>query len=369
MDVSRRRSCMESDKGSELSSSNSPLRRKMPCANYAHDKREKETIELRLTSTCDNFSVLEDSSERPSLPQRSKSSLSPRVVLDAGKSLRRTGSDVRKKLTSGRSKKAKQQESHIDDRKKVRRLRSRSIDEVLEDCGIRSEAISIISSSALSLDSPRSRSAEDMSLLEKVEEEDYGATSPTRGLSTKQGTREEVRKTVSELSVTSLPDVKHWLSSPILGRSDRSSSSTSSPKTTPPKSPSISLMPFPKPPPNIMKELKLASKEFHSSDEEEVSDLLNEWGEVLMKEYHCDLSELQIVSDPTYSPHLSQTTRVHRDNEVVCNEISQLEGESKMKSIFQEIINTEKNYLAELRKLIWVCQISVHWSDPFTYLL
>tara|TARA_R110002050_G_scaffold104317_1_gene213701 strand:- start:94 stop:1119 length:1026 start_codon:yes stop_codon:yes gene_type:complete len=337
----------------------------MPHAEPFHVKCEEKLPELGLT----HFSDTSDNIERPALPQRSKSALSPRIVFDAGKSLRRTGSDLKKTICNGRSKQGRNREVRRDVDQK-RTLRSRSIDEVFEDCEDRvgRSQLNTVSASALFLDTPRVRSAEDISQYNEDSSNCATASGPAQSADISD--LECMRKTVSEMPVGEvLQDVKKWLSSPVMGRDRQSHSSTPCSKTTPPKSPSLLFMNFPRSPPNVMKEFKSAIKGLHSSDEEELSVLLEDWGEMLMREYLCSLDELKIVGNPAYSPHLSLTSRVNRDEAVVCDEISQFQEDSKMKSIFQEIVNTEKNYLAELRKLIWVSHLSITFSSTGAFLI
>ena len=276
--------------------------------------------------------------QRPQRVGKSKSSLSPRVFLSAGMTLKRN-------LSSGKFKEEGRSESKESTSRKEKR--SRSIDEVFEKHAGGGER-------SLILGDRENNQMDEIPEFNSSRTKFATESAPLAlGCEADESELTDIERASSTMCISK---VKTISSSPVV-TPNQGNRPTLSPKPSP-KSSSFSFIP--RSPPSVMKEHKLRTKDFHSSDEEDMNTIMDEWGEMLTKEYRCPMDELKIVTDPCYSPHLKLTVRVTRDESVSYASNLKIEENSKMMSVYREIMNTEKNYLADMRKLIWVCSAFVN---------
>ena len=90
-----------------------------------------------------------------------------------------------------------------------------------------------------------------------------------------------------------------------------------------------------------------------SSDKSAFFEQVESQRSLIQEEYNCDEKEIDLVLDPEYAPYNNPTTaRFTRDDDISNNELAQ--SSSARKHVFLEIINTEKNYIGDLRRIVWV---------------
>lgn len=107
---------------------------------------------------------------------------------------------------------------------------------------------------------------------------------------------------------------------------------------------------------NQLKELKSAMEQVDSSDEETFSSIVRVWSDVVQQEYHCEKQDIELINDPGYSLHGGQkSARIARDSIVKSPEVASQQITDRRRRVYREIVNTEKNFIADLRKLVWVC--------------
>ena len=108
----------------------------------------------------------------------------------------------------------------------------------------------------------------------------------------------------------------------------------------------------------------------NSSDEEEFCAMVKSLSGAVKEEYSCKQEEIdQVVLEAT-SPALSRKSerRLHRSDSVESREMSSVSSE-KRRNVYLEILNTEKNFIADLQKLVAVCILLIFSSFSLFLLL
>tara|TARA_R110002050_G_scaffold160095_4_gene289516 strand:+ start:439 stop:978 length:540 start_codon:yes stop_codon:yes gene_type:complete len=92
------------------------------------------------------------------------------------------------------------------------------------------------------------------------------------------------------------------------------------------------------------------------SDESHFFEYLEGQKDSVQQRYNCDSKEIDLVANPEYSPYSesSQTVRKSRNEEFLNAELKEISPSRKC--VYLEIVNTEKNYIADLKKIVWVCK-------------
>ena len=105
----------------------------------------------------------------------------------------------------------------------------------------------------------------------------------------------------------------------------------------------------------------------NSSDEEEFCAMVKSLSRAVKEEYSCKQEEIDKVVMEATSPAMSRKSekRLHRSESVESREMSSVSSE-KRRNVYLEILNTEKNFIADLQKLVAVGRLLVVSSFPLS---